>query len=285
MTAGTDAAPAPEGRGTGPTEGLYVYAVTRGAPDELGAGIDGAPLERVTAHGLTAVVHRHGATPYSGPDDDVRRWVVEHSDVVDRLWQAAGAVLPMSFNVIVAGTGDEPAPARLAAWLAEHAERLDGRLDQLAGRGELQVEIGIDQHEAGAGDARLDALRAELESRPPGVRRLLTKRLEQLEREVTDALADELYPDLRRRLATTAEEVTETRRAHPPAGVVPVLAVALLVPLDGVDRVGHELARIRDEQPAARIRFVGPWPPFSFAEVPPSPQDAARDGGRAQAGA
>ncbi|MFI2102037.1 GvpL/GvpF family gas vesicle protein [Isoptericola sp. NPDC019693] len=264
MTAGTDSATATS------TEGLYVYAVARGAPDELGAGIDGAPLERVTVQGLTAVVHRHDATPYSGPDDDVRRWVVEHSDVVDRLWQAAGAVLPMSFNVIVAGTTADPARDRLEAWLGEHAERLDARLAQLAGRGELQVEIGIDQHEAAAGDARVGALRDELESRPPGVRRLLTKRVEQLEREVTDALADELYPALRRRLAATAEEVTETRRAHPPAGVVPVLAVALLVPSDGVERVGVELARVRDEEPAARIRFVGPWPPYSFADLAPT---------------
>ncbi|MFE5291175.1 GvpL/GvpF family gas vesicle protein [Isoptericola sp. NPDC056618] len=266
MTAGTDGATTDQGA----TDGLYVYAVARGAPDDLGTGIDGAAVEQVTARGLTAVVHRHGAAPYSGPDDDVRRWVVEHSDVVDRLWQAADAVLPMSFNVIVAGTSDQPARQRLTSWLGEHAERLDARLAQLAGRGELQVEIGIDQHEAAAGDPRADALRAELESRPPGVRRLLTKRLEQLEREATDALADDLYPALRRRLSATAEEVTETRRAHPPAGVVPVLSVALLVPSDGVERVGGELARVRDEEPAARIRFVGPWPPYSFADLAPT---------------
>ena len=249
--------------------GLYLYAVARRAPEDLGTGIDGALVERVTAHGLTAVVHRHDAAPYSGADDDVRRWVVEHSEVVERLWQA-DAVLPMSFNVIVAGTAEEPAGRRLGAWLGEHADRLHARLERLAGRGELQVEIGLDQHRAAAGDARVDELRADLDGRPPGVRRLLTKRLEQLEREVTGAIADGLHPSLRRRLAATAEEVTETRRVHPPPGVVPVLAVALLVPLDGVERVGHELARVRDEEPAARIRFVGPWPPYSFAELAPT---------------
>jgi hypothetical protein len=254
--------------GTTTSEGLYVYAVARGVPGDLGAGIDEAPLDRVTTHGLTAVVHRHASGPFTGSDDDVRRRVVEHSDVVDRVWQATGSVLPMSFNVIVAGADREPAGRRLEAWLDQHAERLGARLDQLAGRGELQVEIGLDQHEAGGRDPRADALRAELAERPAGVRRLLTKRLDQLERDATAALADELYPDLRRRLAATAEEVTETRRTHPEPGVVRVIGLALLVPLDDVDRVGRELALVRDAQPAARIRYVGPWPPYSFADVP-----------------
>ena len=35
-----------------------------------------------------------------------------------------------------------------------------------------------------------------------------------------------------------------------------------------MERLGAELARIQAEQPAARIRFLGPWPPYSFAEVP-----------------
>lgn len=28
------------------------------------------------------------------------------------------------------------------------------------------------------------------------------------------------------------------------------------------------LGGLKDEQPAARIRYVGPWPPYSFADVP-----------------
>ena len=253
------------------TDGLYVYAVARAEPAVPGAGVDGAPLEVVTVAGLSAVVHRHPGDPYTGPDDDVRRWVVEHSDVVDRLWQAGATVLPMSFNVIVAGTGDEPAGERLGHWLRQHAARLGARLDRLAGRVELQVEVGLDQHEASGRDPDAEALRTELAERPAGVRRLLERRLEQVERRATDVLADELYPEVRRRLAAVAEEVAENRRAHPEPGVVPVLSVALLVPQEGVDRVGRELARIRDEQPAARIRYLGPWPPYSFAEVPHEP--------------
>jgi hypothetical protein len=281
--------------------GLYVYAVVATVPTDLGTGIDGAPLDLVHAAGVAAVVHRHAGGPYQGADDDVRRWIVEHSDVVDRLWQADVPVLPMSFNVIVAagddadtddadadaaGTaeaadeahtaeaadGAEAATAsarrRLERWLTTHAADLRARLDALRGRVELRVDVALDQHAVAEHDEAARAVRAELEIRPPGVQRLLRRRLDALEREAADALADELYPALRRRLARVSEELTENRRARPEEGQVPVLAVSLLVAREAMRSVGRELAAVSDEQPAARIRYLGPWPPYSFADVP-----------------
>ncbi len=259
-------------------EGLYVYAVARGVPSPAGTGIDGAPLDVVSVGDtLSAVVHRHTGGPYTGPDDDVRRWVVEHSEVVDRVWEAGAAVLPMSFNVIVAAGADEPAGVRLESWLTANADDLLERLDLLEGRVELRVEIGLDQHEVARHDPRVDAARAELEDRPPGVQRLLRKRLEGLERDLTDALADGLYQEYRRRLAKVSEDLAENRGARSEPGIVPVLSVSLLVPREDMEAVGRELAAIRDEQAAARIRYSGPWPPYSFAErAPASGQRADR---------
>jgi hypothetical protein len=249
-------------------EGLYVYAVVRGAPTEPGTGIDGSALDVVTVEqGLSAVVHHHAGGPYTGADDDVRRWVVEHSDVVDRLWERGSTVLPMTFNVIIAGTEEEPSRGRLEVWLTEHATELQARLEQLEDRVELRVEIGLDQHEVGRNDPRADALRAELQDRPPGVQRLLRKRLERLERDLADSLADDLYQDYRRRLATVSQELTENRSAHTEPGVVAVLSVSLLVPRSEMESVGRELAAIQEEQKAVGIRYSGPWPPYSFADV------------------
>ncbi|MFC7404293.1 GvpL/GvpF family gas vesicle protein [Georgenia alba] len=249
--------------------GLYVYAITDGAPGELGTGLDGAPVRLVTpAGGPSAVVHEHDGGPYEGPDDDVRRWVVEHSDVVDRVWQGGSTVLPVSFNVIVAAAEDAPAQRRLEDWLGTHQDRIRARLAALAGRVELRVEVGLDQRQVGEGHPDLEAARREMADRTPGVQRLLRKRLEQREREVADALADELYQDYRRRLARLSEDLSENRGARPEPGTVPVLSVSLLVPADDVSAVGRELAAIQDEQSAARIRYLGPWPPYSFAELP-----------------
>jgi hypothetical protein len=262
-------------------EGLYVYAVARALPGDVpgdaGTGIDGAPLDVVTVdEGLSAVVHHHAGGPYTGPDDDVRRWVVEHSEVVDRVWEAGFTVLPMTFNVIVAGGEEQSARRRLETWLTANAEVLLARLDRLDGRVELRVEIGLDQEEVGKHDPRTDAVRTELPGRPAGVQRLLRKRLARLERDLTDALADDLYQEYRRRLAKVSEDLAENRSARFEPGVVAVLSVSVLVPRDDMEAVGRELAAIADEQPAARIRYSGPWPTYSFAETPGPGQAAAR---------
>ncbi|MPV89954.1 GvpL/GvpF family gas vesicle protein [Georgenia ruanii] len=251
--------------------GLYVYAIVPAdtPPTPLGTGIDRAPLELVAGPGgAAAVVHEHAGNPYDGADEDVRRWVLEHGDVVERVFDTTGTVLPVSFNVIVAAAEGAPARDRLRDWLGRSSTQLVGRLGRLRDRVELRVEIALDPHDVAAGHPDARALLAELETRPAGVQRLLRKRLEQLEREVTDALADELYPEYRRRLAALAEEITENRSARTEPGTVAVLTVAVLVARDGMARVGEELADIQREQPAARIRYLGPWPPYSFADVP-----------------
>jgi hypothetical protein len=174
----------------------------------------------------------------------------------------------MSFNVIVAADGDVPAAARLGRWLDASAPALAARLEALRDRVELRVEISLDQQVAAADDAEASALRQEMRQRPAGVQRLLRKRLDNVERAVAEELADKLYPHYRRRLAALSEDLAENRRAHLPPGSVSVLTVALLVPGRDVGRVGRELTSISEEQDGVQIRFLGPWPPYSFADVP-----------------
>src|SRR3954451_3967174 len=98
--------------------GLYVYALIRAASAarDLGTGIDDADLFAVPVGGVAAVVHDHPGEPFGGADETLRRRVLQHNDVVDRLWSADRAVLPMTFDVIVAGDGDTSARERLQGW-------------------------------------------------------------------------------------------------------------------------------------------------------------------------
>ena len=252
-------------------ENLYVYAVVPSSlPEEsLGTGIDGSHLALVAvAEGVAAVVHEHHAPPYTGPDAEVKRQVLEHSSVVERCWKEARTVLPMSFNVIVTGGDGRPAAERLSEWLRRSAPVLSARLSELEDRVELRVEISLETSLAAREDPEAAALSQELLTRPPGVQRLLRRRLETLERSIAERRADALYPACRRRLAALCEDLTENSRAHPPAGCVSVLSVALLVARERVKRVGLELSAVQEEEPAARISFLGPWPPYSFAESP-----------------
>ncbi|WP_285103308.1 GvpL/GvpF family gas vesicle protein [Promicromonospora sp. MEB111] len=264
---------------------LYLYGIAIAEPDDLGTGIAGAPLRAVTGvEGMTAVVHEHDGGPFQGADADVERWVVEHSTVVEQVWRSVGTVLPASFNVIVAPTVQVTARQRLLDWLTSHADPLRARLAALQGRVELRVEIGLDNHLVAENHPEVVAARSELEGRSPGVQRLLHKRLDHLERDITAATARDRYADYLQRLEGASEDLDENLRARPEPGTALVLSVSLLVPADSVDEVGLVLAAVQDEEPAARIRFLGPWPPYSFADVLGLSPLLAGDSGDDQAG-
>lgn len=253
--------------------GLYVYALV---PTDsitiydVPTGIDDAKLHFVEAQGITAIVHESATEPYQGPDSDVQRWILQHSQVVDDAWQTAGTVLPMTFNVIVAPDPEtnQTAYQRLEQWLADAAETVKSHLEQLRHHVELRVDISLDEEAVTAGHDDIVALRESLESRSPGVQRLYRKRLEERTRQVADRIADELYPQYRQRLAALADDMVENARLGKTPGSVTVLTASLLVQEERMEAVGIELADIRDHQPGVNIRYLGPWPPYSFSDVP-----------------
>lgn len=250
---------------------LYVYAVVpSGASLEVieVAGIQGRAVRIVPGAGrIAAVVHEGDPIPYQGADEDVKRWVLEHSRVVEHVWEKAGSVLPVTFNVLVRPDAEKSAEARLRQWLDDEAPIMSELLERLRGHVELRVEITVDRAMAAAADAEVQDLRSELENKAAGLRRLLEKKLEQLERRAADARADRLYPEIRRRITVHAEELTEQRRARAPADTALVISAAVLVRGSAVEALGAELARIQEEEAALRIRFLGPWPPYSFAHA------------------
>ncbi|WP_136610449.1 GvpL/GvpF family gas vesicle protein [Sinomonas albida] len=261
--------------------GLYVYAIVPADldPATLGAGIDAQPLELVTvAEGVAAVVHRHDAPPYAGSDRDAERRVLEHGNVAERCWAHAGTVLPMGFNVIVTRGEEDSARERLAEWLRHSAPALVERLAALHGGVELRVEISLDEQAAARESPEARQLEEDLRTRPPGVQRLLRKKLATLVRQEAEARADHLYPGYRRRLAGLSRDVAENLRGHPPEGYVTVLNVSLLASREEVPRIGGELTDIQAEDPAVRVQFLGPWPPFSFASMPNTPRAQSEPG-------
>ncbi len=248
---------------------LYVYAIVpAGDYTPEVTGVDGLPVELVHAEsGVSAVVHIHRAAPFEGNDDEVKSRIMQHGDVVEDCWQSAPSVLPVSFNVIVAPSEDgaRSAHAQLRAWLDNTAVELTEELERLAGTSELRVGIGLDPVAYCRDREEIRGLETELENHSPGVRRLMSRRLETRRKELTAAAADDLYPDLRRRIATRCLDVEEqAAAADPGAEGVPVLSMSCLVGSEGVQELGQELADIRADNSGLSIRFLGPWPPYSF---------------------
>lgn len=250
---------------------LYVYAIVAGgdyAPAVT--GIDGSALHMVGRDtGPRAVVHRHTRGPFDGPDDSVRRWVLEHSEVIDDAWQNSPALLPVSFNVIVRSDPETEATAtqQLEHWLDDSAVMLSRRLEELGDASELRVEISLDGGLLEEVDAEVGEMRTEMESRPAGVRRLLEKRLEKTEKEIVDRAADRIYPEIRARIAAHCLDIEEHRSTSRESGLTPVIMASCLVRSTDTTALGAELTALKKAQPALSIRFLGPWPPYSFADV------------------
>lgn len=250
---------------------LYVYAIVpAGDYHPTTTGIDELPLHLVgDREGPRAVVHTHKEGPYDGPDEDVKRWILQHSEVIENGWQGAGTVLPVSFNVIVRPDPDSGASAttQLEGWLGNSRSTLLKRLEELNGTSELRVEISLDRSTFVESSEEVRLMKTDMADRPAGVRRLLEKRLEKTEKELADRAADELYPSLRARVAQQCLEVEEYRTPARDAGQTPVLMVSCLVTEPGIQNLGAELTAIQNEHPAVVIRFLGPWPPYSFADM------------------
>lgn len=241
------------------TGALYLYAIV---PDsgqlEWGRiGIENELVTAVTEAGLAALVHSvPSGLPYTGSDEQVKAWALDHGRVVEQAWEAAGTILPVTFDVLVKGDEGDSAYRRLQRWLREEHAALTEKLDRLRGRVELRVEVDLPGADA-AGSAA---------SASGGAARLLAKRREMARRQELDQRADALYQSIRRQMTLCADDVVELRRRRPLAEV-PVCALSLLVARDRIDEVGLELARLQVEQPDAQIRFLGPWPPYSFSDV------------------
>ncbi|MET9157402.1 GvpL/GvpF family gas vesicle protein [Streptomyces parvulus] len=255
---------------------LYVYALL---PDLPGAadgvtGLDGRRLRLVPVEGtgVAALVHDAAPEPFQGDDDRVRRWVAEQSEAVTTVWERAGTLLPMTFNVLVAAdtASGRGAEQRLGDWVGDQRDEVTRQLDALAGRCELRVEVALERGASGESGAQAtDTPDGGDDGRSPGMRRLLAKQREQREKNTAGQLADTLHAGLRRRLLSVAEDLRERGPAQRAPDETAVLSAALLVRREDIDAVGAVLSEAQAGEPALRIRFLGPWPPYSFTETRP----------------
>ncbi|MGP2438944.1 GvpL/GvpF family gas vesicle protein [Streptomyces sp. JW3] len=264
---------------------LYVYALVRhreAAADGV-TGLDGRPLRLLRAPGteVAALVHEASPVPFQGGDEQVRRWVGEQNAAVTTVWERTGSVLPMTFNVLVADEppsdrlpGGRSAEQRLTSWITERAQEITERLAELAGRCELRVEITVDRTAVGAPEQAARAGEEQPESRSAGMRRLLAKQREQQAKNVAGQLADTLHAQTRHALLAVAEDLRDRGHARTGPDETGVLSAALLVRDEDIDTVGRLLSDLRTREPATRVRFLGPWPPYSFTDDAASPATA-----------
>jgi hypothetical protein len=215
---------------------IWVYAICDRPelPPPRRRGLAQAPLDAIREGALLAVITRHGR-PVGEPAPDAL-WA--HERVVERL-MTERTVLPMRFGSVVE---DEPALHEL---LAARQEAFVAALARVEGC----VELGVRVLETAPGTSAATPPVA-----PVNGREYLLARMRDGQR--SDGLHDPLAAlavDARRQLARSADEV---------------LRSSYLVERQVVPRFRAAVERLQRAHPEVAILCTGPWPPYSFVDVP-----------------
>jgi hypothetical protein len=238
---------------------VYVYGVLSGSDQAAVSvgGVEKAEVRTVEHAGLAALVSSLEANALAAA-----REVRAHWRVLEEASKSA-TVLPVRFGTVMESDG-----AVRERLLEPNAERLMDLLGELAGRVQLNV----------AGDYDEDGLLREVVRGSPAVAALRER-----VRKLSEAAG---YYDRIRMGELVAAEVGRHReqdtalalaRLEPSAVAARVeqsstpnaaFKLAFLVDSDGVDAFSEAVGGLREEL-AARIvlRYVGPLPPYSFAEA------------------
>jgi Gas vesicle synthesis protein GvpL/GvpF len=240
----------------------YVYAVVRGAlPEDFavpGAGADPAAVRTLEGGGLTAVV----SDVPEGWAAAGRADLEAHDRVLSALIPHV-TVIPMRFGVVL--DSDEAVRDRL---LERHSAELEDLLERLNGRVQMSVKAYYVEEAL---------LRAVLERRPDLKRRsqALEGRPAEASRDERIALGREVAAEVEEQRAHDEHTVAEPlaavaveARVDPPASDRQVASVQLLVEVARRPELDAVVQRLdREHGDRITFRYVGPLPPYSFADL------------------
>ncbi len=230
---------------------VYVYGVASAASVPPVDGVDSAPVRTLPHAGLVALISSLDRTELRAAD------VRAHWRVLDHAFEH-GTVLPVRFGTLM-GSEDE-VRERL---LEPNHDRFTELLRSMAGLIQLNVKGRYDEE-------RL--LRRILQEEPAMMR--LRERVDRsgvladqitLGQQVEQQIAARRAADtaaVRNALEDRAVAAREEQVRHPDA-----FNIAFLVARDRIDDFGAGVTKVRTQlADGIEIRYVGPVPPFSFAD-------------------
>jgi hypothetical protein len=237
---------------------VYVYGIlsrsdARGLPV---AGVKGSSV-RTVAHGELAAL----VSDLDGETLSAAREVRAHWRVLEETAKDA-TVLPVRFGTVM-----ESDRAVRAGLLELNAETLAGLLRELAGRVQLSLKGHYDEkpllREVVAGSRPIAKLRERVRALPDEAGYYDSIRLGEL---VAAEVARRREDDARLVL-DRLEPLAVATRAQPASRPDTAFDLAFLVERDDLDAFSRAVVEVGDELgDRIRIRYVGPLPPYSFAE-------------------
>jgi hypothetical protein len=238
---------------------LYVYGVLA-APDRASlsvGGVEGAEVRTVEHAGLAALVSALQADALAAAKELRAHWRVLEEASKD------ATVLPVRFGTVMAGEA-----AVRDQLLEPNAARLTELLEELAGRVQLNVKGVYDEEgllrEIVRASPRVAALRERISTLPDAATYYDRIKLGELvaaevagQRRQAEALA-----------LARLEPVAVAARAEPVSTQNGAFNLAFLVESERVDSFSEAVGGLREELgTGVELRYVGPLPPYSFADT------------------
>lgn len=263
------------------TNGRYLYCIVDAGDVETTqlsvTGLKNAAVSLTTYDDIAVVSH---ATDQLYDTDDIaqlRRWLVAHQAVIDKVGSTFGTPLPFQFDVILEG-GDEA----VVQWIEANEQRIRTALDEFRGSWEYRVHLKWDRSDVESvvqeEDDRLREISQQRDETGEGTQFLLDTQYEERLTEVLEVKKASLQDRLTDTIDDTARRVT-SHTAVPSLKELDeldddsewVARVAVLADKSDETELGTHLDNIA-VHPGVAIEFTGPWPPYSF--VPDFAEDS-----------
>lgn len=229
-------------------------------------GVAGNAISLVEHDGIGAVVHECESLYDSDDDAQVKRWLVAHQRVVDAMGDVFGTPLPVRFDTII--EGDDEA---VRAWLSSQAETVRAELETLRGCWEYRIELLWDDEPFRAAIGETDDELQELKQREAdssgGKAFMLEKqysnrlreRIHEREAELRALLEEQVLP-------VVVDDTVQDGNANESDDEEHRSVVRRSVLADETEEtaLGERLDTVAAER-GVKVRFTGPWPPYTFA--------------------
>lgn len=251
--------------------GLYLYGIAR-CPTSVrfeAMGIDRGDVFTIAYRDLSAIVHTCPARPYESNDKAVvQEWVMVHQNVINRVSEQCGTVMPFSFDTIIKPDGDKSAREMLILWMTGEYDGLESKLRKIAGKSEYGVQIfytplGISERIADTNPA-IKKLQEETKSHGPGTEYMIRQKIEQELKSSLEVAVRSLVQDCYQRIKDSCDDIRmEPIKKSTDPDEKMLLNCSCLASDENYLRLGEVLETIQ-HRPGLKVRFTGPWQAYSF---------------------
>jgi hypothetical protein len=251
--------------------GLYLYGIAAAtAPVHYGSsGIDGQSVYSIHYMDLMAIVHTCPARPYESTDKEVvKNWILTHQNIIERVSEQCGSVMPFCFDTIIKHNGDKNAEEMLIHWMSEEYDRLESKIKKIYRKKEYGVQIFYSPSLMGDRVAGMNPaiknLEEEMKHRGPGIEYMVRQKIEQELKTGMESEAAFLIRDCYKKIKDACDDIKiEKIKRSAEKDQKMLINCSCLVSDENYTKLGEVLEDIGKGE-GIFVRFTGPWPVYSF---------------------